>query len=210
MFNGLIREIAQVSSFDGRTLKLRAKYRPSLGDSVAVNGACLSVTKVSASGFEVELSSESAALLATENFRGRVHIEPAMRLGERIDGHLMQGHVDGIGIIERVQGLAVGRDFFVRLPRELLPFVATKGSIGVDGVSLTVNETTKTGVRLTLIPLSLKDTLFADYREGRRVNIETDLLARYAARILGFAGSSNLKNNSDLTWDEAEFYAKIY
>ena len=90
MFNGLIREIAQVASFSGDLLRLRARYRPALGDSVAVNGACLSVTQLHSDGFSVELSAETRAHIATENLRGRVHIEPAMRLGERIDGHVLQ------------------------------------------------------------------------------------------------------------------------
>ena len=90
MFNGLIREIAEVISFSGNSLRIRAKFRPEhIGDSIAINGACLSVTQILADGFVVEISSETATLIATQNFKGRVHIEPAMRLGDRIDGHLV-------------------------------------------------------------------------------------------------------------------------
>ena len=249
MFNGLIREIAQVANFSGDLLRLRARYRPALGDSVAVNGACLSVTRLFADGFAVQLSSETARVIAAQNLRGSVHIEPAMRIGDRIDGHLIQGHVDAVGEIYKISKLASGVDFFIRAPLHIAPLLAPKGSVAIDGVSLTINEVLEGGgthgrnfngqgldgenfthkelrsanfngassrglnsngsnsvrdpnsldanlksgaqscaIRLTIIPLTLKDTLFGSYKIGRRVNIETDLLARYVAAQLGFAG----------------------
>ena len=249
MFNGLIREIAQVASFSGDLLRLRARYRPALGDSVAVNGACLSVTRLFADGFAVQLSSETARVIAAQNLRGPVHIEPAMRLGERIDGHLIQGHVDAVGEIYKISKLSSGVDFFIRAPLHIAPLLAPKGSVAIDGVSLTINEVLECGgthgrnfnsqgldgenfthkelrdanfngagshglnssgsnsvrdpnssdanlksgaqscaIRLTIIPLTLKDTLFGSYKIGRRVNIETDLLARYVAAQLRFVG----------------------
>ena len=235
MFNGLIREIAQVASFSGDLLRLRARYRPALGDSVAVNGACLSVTRLFADGFTGQVSSETARVIAAQNLRGPVHIEPAMRLGERIDGHLIQGHVDAVGEIYKISKLASGVDFFIRAPLHIAPLLAPKGSVAIDGVSLTINEVLEGGgnfihkdpfganlsdsslrgqnfsgsnsvrdlnslganlkskaqscaIRLTIIPLTLKDTLFGSYKIGRRVNIETDLLARYVAAQLRFAG----------------------
>ena len=236
MFNGLIREIAQVASFSGDLLRLRARYRPALGDSVAVNGACLSVTRLFADGFAVQLSSETARVIAVQNLRGPVHIEPAMRIGDRIDGHLIQGHVDAVGEIYKISKLPSGVDFFIRAPLHIAPLLAPKGSVAIDGVSLTINEVLEGGnfthkdrkgshganfsgaslhgqnfssnsvrdpnsldanlkseaqscaIRLTIIPLTLKDTLFGTYKIGRRVNIETDLLARYVAAQLGFAG----------------------
>ena len=236
MFNGLIREIAQVASFSGDSLRLRARYRPALGDSVAVNGACLSVTRLFADGFAVQLSSETARVIAAQNLRGSVHIEPAMRIGDRIDGHLIQGHVDAVGEIYKISKLASGVDFFIRAPLHIAPLLAPKGSVAIDGVSLTINEVLEGGgnfihkdpfganfsysslrgqnfsgsnsvhnpsslganlksgaqscaIRITIIPLTLKDTLFGSYKIGRRVNIETDLLARYVAAQLGFAST---------------------
>ncbi len=257
MFNGLIREIAQVASFSGDLLRLRARYRPALGDSVAINGACLSVTRLFADGFAVQLSSETARVIAAQNLHGPVHIEPAMRIGDRIDGHLIQGHVDAVGEIYKISKLPSGVDFFIRAPLHIAPLLAPKGSVAIDGVSLTINEVLegsgthgrnfngqgldgenfirkelrdanfngagshfssvslrgpnssgsnsvrdpssldanlKSGaqscaIRLTIIPLTLKDTLFGSYKIGRRVNIETDLLARYVAAQLGFAST---------------------
>ena len=262
MFNGLIREIAQVASFSGDLLRLRARYRPALGDSVAVNGACLSVTRLFADGFAVQLSSETARVIAVQNLRGPVHIEPAMRLGERIDGHLIQGHVDAVGEIYKISKLPSGVDFFIRAPLHIAPLLAPKGSVAIDGVSLTINEVLEGGnfthkdrksshsanfsgsnsvcdpsslgvnlkseaqscaIRLTIIPLTLKDTLFGSYKIGRRVNIETDLLARYVAAQLGFAGgqlvgrgtvaardASTEGEQDGLSWDTVDKILSLY
>ncbi|RUT50495.1 riboflavin synthase [Campylobacter fetus] len=207
MFNGLIREIAKVVEFDGKTLSLAANFKPNLGDSIAVNGACLSVVSVSESGFSVELSSESKELLAIENYKNRVHIEPAMRLGDRLDGHLMQGHIDALGVITKIEPLKTGVNFYIKLPKNIMHLVATKGSIAVEGVSLTINEVFKDSIRLTIIPLSLKDSLFGEFKVGRKVNVETDLLARYTDRILSM---KDKKNSGDLSWQEADFYASLY
>ncbi len=265
MFNGLIREIAQVASFSGDLLRLRARYRPALGDSVAVNGACLSVTRLFADGFTVQLSSETARVIAAQNLRGSVHIEPAMRIGDRIDGHLIQGHVDAVGEIYKISKLASGVDFFIRAPLHIAPLLAPKGSVAIDGVSLTINEVLEGGgthgrnfngqgldggnfthkelrganfngassrglnsngsnsvrdpnsldanlksgaqscaIRLTIIPLTLKDTLFGSYKIGRRVNIETDLLARYVAAQLRFAGGQPVRGTDTERDDSAE------
>ena len=265
MFNGLIREIAQVASFSGNLLRLRARYRPALGDSVAVNGACLSVTRLFADGFAVQLSSETARVIAAQNLRGSVHIEPAMRIGDRIDGHLIQGHIDAVGEIYKISKLASGVDFFIRAPLHIAPLLAPKGSVAIDGVSLTINEVLegsgthgrnfngqgldgenfirkelrdanfngagshglnsngsnsvrdpnsldanlKSGaqsyaIRLTIIPLTLKDTLFGSYKIGRRVNIETDLLARYVAAQLRFAGGQPVRGTDTARDDSAE------
>lgn len=203
MFNGLIREIAEVQSYQNNTLSLKAKYRPNLGDSIAVNGACLSVTKLYEGGFEVELSRESRTHMAIENLKDKVHIEPALRYGDRIDGHLMQGHIDFIGILEKIQKDENGVDFYISLPKEAMKFMAEKGSIGVDGVSLTINEILKNGIRLTIIPITFKETLFKDYQVGRKINIESDLLARYIyAQLQG--------KNKGLSWEEVERISYLY
>lgn len=203
MFNGLIREIAKVQSYQNNTLSLKAKYRPNLGDSIAVNGACLSVTKLYERGFEVELSRESRTHIAIENLKDKVHIEPALRYGDRIDGHLMQGHIDFIGTLEKIQKDENGVDFYISLPKEAMKFMAEKGSIAVDGVSLTINEILKNGIRLTIIPITFKETLFKDYQIGRKINIESDLLARYIyAQLQG--------KNKGLSWEEVERISYLY
>ncbi|EAK0447588.1 riboflavin synthase [Campylobacter upsaliensis] len=202
MFNGLIREIAKVKFYQNNILSLNAKYRPKIGDSIAVNGACLSVISVQKDGFELELSKESRMHLALENLKDRVHIEPALRYKDRIDGHLMQGHIDGLGMLEKIVPNENGLDFYLSLPSHLMPLMANKGSIGVDGVSLTINEVFTSQIRLTLIPLSLKDTLFKEYKIGRRIHIESDLLARYIR--------SQLQAKRGLSWEEIERISYLY
>lgn len=201
MFNGLIREIAKVKSYQNNILSLQALYKPELGDSIAVNGACLTVIKKHSDGFDVELSKETRTQIAVENLKERVHIEPALRYGDRIDGHLMQGHIDGIGTLRDVRKNENGVDFFIHLPQHLMKFMAQKGSIGVDGVSLTINEILGTCVRLTLIPLTLNETLFKHYQRGRKINIESDLLARYIG--------ARLKNKEN-SWQEVEKLSYLY
>ena len=210
MFNGLIREIAQVASYSQNTLRLKASYRPNLGDSVAVNGACLSVTQLHADGFSVELSAETRAHIVTENLCGRVHIEPAMRLADRVDGHLLQGHVDAIGEVARIERRENGVDFYINLPSSIMPLMANKGSIAVEGVSLTINEVLPTGVRLTIIPITFRESLFGEFEPGRRVNVESDLLARYVARQLEFGRSAQSGGKSEISWDESQHIASLY
>lgn len=179
MFTGLIREFAEVVSYANNILTLRATYKPAIGDSIAINGACLTVIELFEGGFSVELSLESRSLLALENLKGKVHMEPALALGDRLDGHMVQGHVDCVGVIEKLNQRENGLDIEVSIPKASLLFVIPKGSVSIDGVSLTVNEVMKEGFRLTIIPHTLEKTLIASYKVGRRVNVETDMFARY-------------------------------
>ncbi|MFL1705577.1 riboflavin synthase [Campylobacter sp. MOP7] len=202
MFNGLIREIAEVVSYSQNKLRLKAKHRPNLGDSIAVNGACLSVIELFNDGFSVELSAETRAVIATENLKGRVHMEPAMRLSDRVDGHLVQGHIDALGEISKIVRHENGVDFYINLPQDIMRLMANKGSICVDGVSLTINEVTPNGVRLTIIPITFRESLFSEFKIGRRVNIESDLLARYVAHQLGF--------KKQMSWEDIDHIASLY
>jgi riboflavin synthase len=179
MFNGLIREIAKVKSFSNNKLTLKSKYIPEIGDSVAVNGVCLTATKVYNNGFEVELSPETQSKIAIENYKNKVHIEPAMKLSDRIDGHLVQGHIDCLGEILEIAKTKNSYDVIIKIPTEYMKFVINKGSIAVDGVSLTVNDVWSDRFRLTIIPHTFENTLFKTYKIHQRVNIETDMFARY-------------------------------
>jgi riboflavin synthase len=185
MFTGLIREFGEVANFAHGTMTLRAAYKPQIGDSVSVNGACLTVVSVGEGSFDVELGDESAGLLALENYSGRVHIEPAMRLGERLDGHLVQGHCDGVGLIKSITKGQNSTDLIITLPAPIAKLCAPKGSIAVDGVSLTINDVSGCDVRLTIINHTMQTTLLGGYKVGRRVNIESDMIARIVARLVG-------------------------
>ncbi len=197
MFTGLIREIATVKSFSGSELSIKSKHKAKLGDSIAINGACLSVVKVLNDGFSVELSPESQKHLALENYRNEVHIEPAMMMGDRFEGHIVQGHVDAIGIIKEIRNSGNSFDVFISVEKKFIPYIVPKGSITIDGVSLTVNDVNADSFRLTIIPITMKETLFKNYRKGSKVNIETDMFARYVAHII-----SHQKNA--LSWDEVD------
>lgn len=203
MFNGLIKEFAKVKSYSNYSLCLSAKYKPNIGDSIAINGACLSAVKINDDGFCVELSSESAKKLKEFKIGQRVHLEPAIKLGDRIDGHLIQGHIDAVAKIVDIKKMPSGSDFYIQLPQEILKYVANKGSIAVDGVSLTISDINKDIIRLSIIPITLKDTLFSEYKINDLVNIESDLLARYAARILEF-------KEDKLSWSDVDKITYLY
>jgi riboflavin synthase len=203
LFTGLIREIATVKSLVSRTLTLKAKLKAKLGDSIAINGACLTVVSTSHDGFSVELSPESQKHLAMENYKNEVHIEPAMMMGDKFEGHVVQGHVDAIGTISDVKNLGNSYDVFIKVDKKHIGFIVPKGSITIDGVSLTVNDVSADTFRLTIIPHTMKETLFKNYKKGHRVNVETDMFARYVAHILSHQKSS-------LTWDEIDAISVTY
>jgi riboflavin synthase len=179
VFNGLIRELAKVDSFNNNILKLVSEYIPKIGDSIAVNGVCLTATKIYHNGFEVELSPETQSKIAIENYKNLVHIEPAMRLSDRVDGHLVQGHIDCLGEILEINKNKNSYDVIIKIPEQFMKFVINKGSIAVDGVSLTINDIFSDRFRLTIIPHTFENTLFKTYKIHQKVNIETDMFARY-------------------------------
>jgi riboflavin synthase len=203
MFTGLIREMATVKQFSGDRLSLKASYRPKLGDSIAINGACLSVVSIESDGFTVELSPETQGIIATENLKGRVHIEPAMQMGDRLEGHIVQGHVDTLGTIESITDNGNSYDVVISVDRKFIPYIVPKGSIAIDGVSLTVNDVYESSFRLTIIPITMKETLFGRYKKGTKVNIETDMFARYIAHFLAH-------KETKLDWETAERFAALY
>lgn len=197
MFTGLVREFAKVQSLRQNTLTLQAKYKPKIGDSIAVNGACLTAIEVFNGGFSLELSEETQSHIAIESYKDLVHIEPALRLQDRLDGHLVQGHIDGIGKIAKIIPHQIGTDFFITAPKEILELCIPKGSIAINGISLTINEVLEDSLRLTIIPHTLKTTLFQTYQVNMRVNIETDMFARMIQHFLH-------KKHSTLTWEKVD------
>jgi riboflavin synthase len=198
VFTGLIREMAKVVSFKNNFLTLNAKYQPKIGDSIAINGACLTVVKTTSDTFTVELSPESQKILAMENYKDEVHMEPAMMMGDRFEGHIVQGHVDCLGTIKSIKSNGNSVDFFIELPSEFSKYIIPKGSVTIDGVSLTVNEVLKDSFRLTIIPHTVNNTLFKNYKVGTKVNLETDMFARY---IYNMFKKDHKKN---LSWDDVD------
>ena len=206
MFTGLIRETAEVQSYLNHRLRLKSNYRPKIGDSIAVNGVCLTVVSLHNDGFSVEVADETRRIVPPEKFQGTVHIEPAMQLSDRFEGHIVQGHIDAIGTIERVIKGENAYEFYISVPAKTLAYIIPKGSIAIDGVSLTVNEVYESGFRLTIIPQTMQKTLFGRYKVGDKVNIETDLFARYIAHIL--AHKEQMKRS--LSWEEIDAISLSY
>jgi len=201
MFTGLIREMAKVLSFANNTLTIKAEFEPKIGDSIAINGACLTVVKISNGTFSVELSPESQNLLAIKNYKNEVHIEPAMMMGDRFEGHIVQGHVDCVGTITSIQNNGNSIDFFIQIPNKYIKFVIPKGSITIDGVSLTVNDVNKSKneFRLTIIPHTVNNTLFKNYKVNSQVNVETDMFARYVYNLF-----PSVKEDDKLSWSDVD------
>ncbi|MCG9596615.1 riboflavin synthase [Vibrio sp. Isolate25] len=157
-----------------------------LGDSIATNGVCLTVVDFTSTSYSADLSLETLSKTGFTDYQvgGKVNLEKAMLPTTRFGGHIVSGHVDGVGeIIERNQ---VGRaiEFWVSMPEELSKYVAEKGSVTVDGISLTVNDLRKNAFKLTIVPHTGEETTIADFHVGRKVNLEVDVLARYMERLL--------------------------
>lgn len=194
MFTGIIEAIGTVRAMtpkggDVRVYIATGKLDLSdvkLGDSIAVNGICLTAVELPGDGFWADVSRETLTRTAFVKLKvgSRVNLEKALTPSSRLGGHLVSGHVDGVGeIISRADN-ARAIQFRVRAPRELAKYIAFKGSITVDGTSLTVNAINGAEFELTIVPHTLQETIMADYHAGRTVNLEVDLLARYLERLL--------------------------
>ncbi|MDH5207996.1 MAG: riboflavin synthase, partial [Burkholderiaceae bacterium] len=163
-------------------------FRPCVGDSIALNGACMTATTVEGPRFTVDVSKESLSKTAGLDGTGDVNIETSMALGDTLGGHLVAGHVDGVGEVVRFAPVHESWELVVRAPRALAKYFAYKGSVAVNGVSLTVNrvEDTPQGCEfsINIIPHTYEVTTLRSLRAGARVNLEADLIARYVERML--------------------------
>jgi len=204
MFTGLIREIGEVKSCQNNILTIKSKLKPKIGDSIAVNGVCLTVISISEGLFSVELSTETRDIIDISKFQRRVHLEPAMGISDKFEGHIVQGHIDCIGEVKNIEKRENGTDFTIKVPREYIKYIVPKGSIAIDGISLTINDVYQDSFRLTIIPHTLRETLIGDYKIGTKVNIETDIFARYIEHIL------NHKKRDKHTWYHIESILMSY
>lgn len=198
MFTGIVRgvghivDVQQLAADGGVRLKIGARDVPEfevdVGDSVAVAGACMTAVHVDGSTFAVDVSRESLARTSGLDVPGDVNIEASMRLGDELGGHLLAGHVDGVGEVVTMAQVHESFDLVVRAPIELSKYFATKGSVAIDGVSLTVNRVIDTPrgceFSVNVIPHTVRVTTLRSLRAGERVNIEVDLIARYVERML--------------------------
>ena len=194
MFTGIIEAIGSIRAMTPKGGDVRVYVATGkldlgdvkLGDSIAVNGICLTAVELPGDGFWADVSRETLARTAFVDLKpgSAVNLEKALTPTSRLGGHLVSGHVDGVGEIVSRADNARAVQFKVRAPRELAKYIAHKGSITVDGTSLTVNAVDGAEFLLTIIPHTLSETIMASYQPGRRVNLEVDLLARYLERLL--------------------------
>jgi riboflavin synthase len=201
MFTGIVQTTGRIAKVEplgnGRRLQIEAPALGlddvGIGDSIAVNGACMTVTTKTASGFAIDVSAESLSKTAGLDVQGEVNLEKAMRFGDRLDGHLVSGHVDGTGTVHTMEQHGESWLFIVDAPPELARYFAYKGSVAVQGVSLTVNRVEDVApgtaqaccrIWINLIPHTIEVTTLRNLTPGDRVNLEVDLIARYLERML--------------------------
>jgi len=179
MFTGIVREVGRVVEFDGSRLVVDAATKAESGDSIAVEGVCLTVLDGSRLAFDVVSETLSRTTLGGLRPGDRVNIEPALRVGDPLGGHNVQGHVDGIGHVR-----SIGEPVWIDAPVEILRYCIEKGSITVDGVSLTIAAIDDAGFAVALIPHTLTATTLGELEPGDPVNLEADVLAKYVERLL--------------------------
>jgi riboflavin synthase len=193
MFTGIVQSVGRIVAVERRSEGVQvvvdagafAEKDIAVGDSIALNGCCLTVVAIDAAKMRFDVSSETLSCTTGLDGVGAVNLEKALRFSDRLGGHLMSGHVDGVGIVQRAEPAAEGGSVLleVAVPSELARFVAPKGSIAIDGVSLTVNAVHGRHFSVNLIPHTLAVTSLGTLRAGARVNLEVDLIARYVERL---------------------------
>ena len=192
MFTGIVAELGQVEALDGDDAGARLRIRAGLaselapGDSVAVNGACLTAASVSGDAFEADVMRQTLDLTTLGSLRkgNRVNLELPLRPEDRLGGHIVQGHVDGVARVTSVNAEGFARRVRVGLPADLLPYVVERGSVALAGVSLTVAAVGDGWIEVSLIPETLERTTLGDLAQDQEVNVECDLLARHLRRLL--------------------------
>jgi riboflavin synthase len=194
MFTGIIQAVGVIQKVETRAGDVRLYIRTgrldlsdvALGDSIASNGVCLTAVELPGDGFKADVSRETLDLTTLQSLQpgSKVNLEKALTLNSRLGGHLVSGHVDGVGrVLERREDARSIR-FIMQAPAELAKYIAHKGSICVDGVSLTVNRVDGNRFELNIVPHTLQETIMLAYQPGQQVNLEVDLIARYLERLL--------------------------
>ena len=193
MFSGIIADVGTIKTAEDREGGLRLTVEGSvmdmgdvqIGDSIAVNGVCLTAVKIDGRAFTVDVSRETLnCTVGLERQGGRVNLEKALRLSDRLGGNLVSGHVDGVGEVVAFDDIGESWRLIVRAPQALAKYIAVKGSITINGVSLTVNRVAGSEFEMNLIPHTLEVTTLNELKAGSNVNLEIDLIARYVERMM--------------------------
>jgi riboflavin synthase len=199
MFTGIVQAVGRISEINEGTQDVRLVIDAgalglgdvALGDSIAVNGVCLTVIELTDHTFSVDVSRETLNCTEGLNAKNEVNLEKALRLADRLGGHLMSGHVDGVGEVVKFAPIGESWHLEIRVPHTLAKYIAPKGSVTVNGVSLTINRVSGAEFSINLIPHTLEVTVLKHLQVGTRVNIEVDLLARYVERLLAYRDQSD-------------------
>jgi riboflavin synthase len=183
MFTGIVRERARAASFDGGRLVVESSLDPGVGDSVAVDGVCLTVAERTDGRLAFDVMPET--LERAKAFGAEVNLETALRAGEPLGGHYVQGHVDGIGRVRTIQPEGESRRVTIEAPPSVLRYCVEKGSITVEGVSLTITTIAGDAFEVALVQHTLEATTLGSLEPGDEINLEVDVLAKYVERLLG-------------------------
>jgi len=204
VFTGIIQAVGRVAAIEAGALDVRLRIETgklpldgvALGDSIATSGVCLTVTELPGDGYWADVSPETLSLttLGQKAVGDPVNLETSLTLNTSLGGHLVSGHVDGVGAIEAIEEEARFWRVRVAAPGNLARYVAMKGSICVDGTSLTVNKVDGRRFELTIIPQTWEETVFSDYEVGSAVNLEVDVIARYLERLMQFGATEAVQN----------------
>lgn len=188
MFTGIIEELGTVGQMDRRpdSIKLTIQAREvlegtQLGDSIAVNGVCLTVTSMTDSSFTADVMHETMRRSSLSDIKSgsKVNLERAMQVGGRLGGHIVSGHIDGVGHIARIAADGIARVITISIPKDMEPFIVEKGSIAIDGISLTVVSVGNSQFSVSIIPHTMANTTLIDKHPGAVVNLETDVIGKY-------------------------------
>jgi len=217
MFTGIIEGLGTISAIrpagQGKRLTVEADFildQTEVGDSVAVNGACLTVVKIGGKRFETDLSPETlrASTFGKAKLGDRVNLERAMRLSDRIDGHLVSGHIDGIGIITKREKLGNALMLTIEVPEAVSRYMIHKGSVAVDGISLTINACESKHFSVQIIPHTAGMTTIGMKQNGDPVNIETDMIGKYVERFVRGPSANEGEKTRESSGIDLEFLAK--
>jgi len=210
MFTGIIAAVGKITAIKNNEKDMTITVHAGelemndvkLGDSISNNGVCLTVTRLGENSFDADVSHETIRLSGFANIQPgfMVNLEKAMQMNDRFGGHIVSGHVDGVGEITSISPLGNAVEYWIKAPDDLAKYIAKKGSITVDGISLTTNDVDGASFKLTIIPHTISQTTMQHYVVGSRVNLEVDVIARYLERlVLGkHAADTNKKQQSTM------------
>ncbi|PLC59922.1 riboflavin synthase [Photobacterium carnosum] len=209
MFTGIIEAVGKISALTPKGVDVSVTVDSGsldladvkLGDSIATNGVCLTVVKLTGKGYVADLSLETLHRTAFANYKAGqvVNLEKAMLATTRFGGHMVSGHIDAVAEVIERQHIGRAIEFWIKVPPQLAKYISEKGSVAVDGISLTVNAVRGDEFKLTIVPHTASETTMADFKVGRKINLEVDVIARYLERLM--LGNKAAEKKSKVTMD---------